>query len=105
MKSYQTDERLILEGKKVKILCSERATKSDSGVVVDYFRCTVARGELFAANIPSKGELIVDGLQLDSEIVADLAIHFAKLLGFKAGESRPGRDYYSQLYYSQRQRT
>jgi len=44
------------------------------------------------------GELIVDGLQLDSEIVADLAIHFAKLLGFTPGESRPGRDYYDHSF-------
>lgn len=98
MKSYQTDERLAIEGKKVKIVCGERAVKGDSGVVVDYFRCTVTRETLFAAQIPSKGELIVDGLQLDSEIVADLAAHFAKLLGFEVGESRPGRDYYEHSF-------
>ncbi len=98
MKSYQTDERLALEGKKVKIICGERAAQADSGVVVDYFRCTVTREALFSASIPSKGELIVDGLQLDSEIVADLAIHFAKLLGFERGESRPGRDYYDHSF-------
>jgi len=98
MKSYQTDERLALEGKNVKIICGERSAQVESGVIVDYFRCTVARETLFSASIPSKGELIVDGLQLDSEIVADLAIHFAKLLGFQRGESRPGRDYYDHSF-------
>jgi phage replication initiation protein len=98
MKSHQTDERLALEGKKVKIICGERSTQADSGVIVDYFRCTVARETLFSASIPSKGELIVDGLQLDIEIVADLAIHFAQLLGFQRGESRPGRDYYDHSF-------
>lgn len=72
----------MLEGKKVKILCAERAAHADAGVIVDYFRCTVQREALFAAQIPSKGELIVDGLQLDSEIVQDLAVHFAKLWAF-----------------------
>lgn len=98
MKSYQTDERLVLEGKKVKILCAERTVQAEAGVVVDYFRCTVARDALFASAIPSKGELIVDGLQLDSEIVADLAVHFSRLLGFETGEARPGRDYYDHSF-------
>lgn len=98
MKSYQTDEQLALEGKKVKIVCGERAVKADAGVVVDYLRFTVTRETLFAAQIPSKGELIVDGLQLDSEIVADLAGLFAKLLGFQPGEARPGRDYYEHSF-------
>jgi phage replication initiation protein len=98
MKNYQTDERLIVEGKKVKFMSSERAVKADAGVVVDYFRATVKRERLFDAMIPSKGELIVDGLQLDSEIVADLAVHFAKIFGFHIGESRPGRDYYEHTF-------
>jgi phage replication initiation protein len=98
MKSYQTDERLALEGQKVKFLCLERTASADSGVVVDYFRATVSRDAIFSSSIPSKGELIVDGLQLDSEIVADLAVHFAKILGFTTGESRPGRDYYDYSF-------
>jgi phage replication initiation protein len=98
MKKYETEEDLRLEGKKVKVICGHRVTKADAGVIVDYFRCTVTRETLFAAQIPSKGELIVDGLQLDSEIVADLAIHFAKLLGFQPGEARPGRDYYDHSF-------
>ena len=65
MSRYQTDERLVLEGKKVKLLCAERAAKADAGVIVDYFACSVQREDLFAAQIPSKGELIIDGLQLD----------------------------------------
>ena len=93
-----TDERLVLEGNKLKLLCAERAAKADAGVIVDYFACSVQREDLFAAQIPSKGELIIDGLQLDLEIVQDLAVHFAKLLGFLPGEARPGRDYYEHSY-------
>jgi phage replication initiation protein len=98
MKHYQTDERLVVEGKKVKLLSADRAVKADAGVVVDYFRATVKRERLFDAMIPSKGELIVDGLQLDSEIVADLAVYFAKILGFHVGEQRHGRDYYDHTF-------
>lgn len=98
MKHYHSEEKLALEGNKVKLLSAERAVRADAGVVVDYLRFTVARDSLFAAQIPSKGELIVDGLQLDSEIVADLAVAFAKVLGFHTGESRSGRDYYEHSY-------
>jgi phage replication initiation protein len=66
--------------------------------VVDYFRCTVTRDALFRSTIPSKGELIVDGLQLDIEIVQDLAVVWAKLLGFQLGQARPGRDFYDHTF-------
>lgn len=98
MKNYKTDEKLALEGNKVKIVCGERAAKADSGVVVDYLRLTCTREAIFASQIPAKGELIVDGLQLDSEIVADLAIHFSALLGFTPGEAKAGRDYYDHSF-------
>lgn len=98
MKKRETDETLVLQGKKVKVMCGERSVKADAGVVIDYFRATVTRQKLFEAQIPSVGELIVDGLQLDMEIVKDLAVEFARLVGFKAGEARPGRDYYEHSY-------
>jgi phage replication initiation protein len=98
MKSYQSEEHLALEGQKVKILCAERAVSAESGVVIDYWRSTFTREKLFRSSIPSRGELIVDGLQLDSEIVFDVAVHFAKILGFKPGEARPGRDYYDHSF-------
>jgi phage replication initiation protein len=98
MKIYQSDEHLALEGTKVKFVCAERAVSAEAGVIVDYFRATVTRDAIFASTIPSKGELIVDGLQLESEVVFDLAVHFAKLLGFTTGESRAGRDYYDHSF-------
>lgn len=98
MKKRETDEALVLEGKKVKVVCGERAVRAECGVVIDYFRATVTRQKLFEAQIPSVGELIVDGLQLDVEIVKDVAVEFARLVGFKAGEARPGRDYYEHSY-------
>ncbi len=98
MSKYQSEEKLMLEGRKVKLLCAERAVRSDSGVFIDYFRCTVVRDALYRASIPSKGDLIVDGLQLDQEIVYDLAVQWAKLLGFEPGETRPGRDFYDHTF-------
>lgn len=84
--SYQTDERLVL-GKARKSACAERAAHADAGVIVDYFRCTVQREALFAAQIPSKGELI-DGLQLDGEIVQDLRCSISpSSRGFLPGEA------------------
>lgn len=78
MSKYQSEEKMVLEGRKVKLLSAERSARSDAGVVIDYFRCTVGRDALYRASIPSKGELIVDGLQLDQEVVYDLAVHWAR---------------------------
>ena len=95
MSKYQSEEKMVLEGRKVKLMTVERSTSADAGVIVDYFRCTVHRDALLRASIPSKGELIVDGLQTDAEIVYDLAVVWARTLGFKVGDMRPaGRDYY-----------
>ena len=98
MSKYQSEEKMVLEGRKVKLLSVERSTSADAGVVVDYFRCTVVRDALFKSSIPSKGYLIVDGLQTDAEIVCDLAVHWARLLGFEPGEVRPGRDFYDHTF-------
>jgi phage replication initiation protein len=94
MSKYQSEEKLRLDGGKVKVLTASRAVKAKAGVVIDYLRLTFKRQAVFDSQIPSKGELIVDGLQLDSEVVFDLAVHMANLLGFKIGEHRQGRDYY-----------
>lgn len=98
MSKYQSEEKLILEGRKVKLLSVERAARADSGVIVDYFRGTAKRDALYRASIPSKGELIVGGLQLDSEIVYDLAVNWARVLGFEPGEAKPGRDFYDHTF-------
>lgn len=99
MSKYMSEERLVLQGTKVKLLSAERSARSDSGVFVDYFRATATRDSLLASTIPSKAEgLIIDGLQTDIEIVEDLAIQWAKLLGFFVGEVRPGRDYYDHSF-------
>ncbi|PUE08036.1 replication initiation factor domain-containing protein [Limnohabitans sp. T6-20] len=98
MSKYQSEEKMVLEGRKVKLLSVERSTSADAGVVVDYFRCSVVRDALFKSSIPSKGDLIVDGLQTDAEIVYDLAVHWACLLGFEPGEVRPGRDFYDHTF-------
>lgn len=89
-----TEEKLVLEGKRVKLLTQERAARSDAGVIVDYLRCTVTRDALIRGRIPSKGDLQIDGLQTDQEITEDLARYWARLLGFQPGEARPGRDFY-----------
>lgn len=98
MSKYQSEEKMVLEGRRVKLLSAERSARADAGVVIDYFRCTVGRDALYRASIPSKGELIVDGLQLDHEVVYDLAVHWARLLGFQPGETRPGRDFYDHTF-------
>jgi len=92
------DERLVLEGKRVKLMTRERSGVAEGGVIVDYFRCTVVRDALIRAGLPSKGDLLIDGLQTDQEITEDLARYWAKLLGFQPGELRAGRDFYDHTF-------
>lgn len=80
------DERLVLEGGKVKVVCAERQQAKPSGVVVDYLRCTVRKDALLA----SEGVAVSS----DDVLVQCLAFKVAGLLGFELGEERKGRDYY-----------
>lgn len=82
------DEKLVLDGERVKFLTQARQidAKAESGVIADYLRFTV--NEMFF-----RGDLLPD--DTDAQNLARLlALHFANLLGFTLGEDRPGRDYY-----------
>jgi DNA relaxase NicK len=83
------DEKLVLEGNKVKLLSERRqlASKAQSGVVVDYLRFTFKR-----ANIPESRR--VPEHSDDQDLARWFAQVFAQLLGFVLGLDRPGRDYY-----------
>jgi len=84
-----TDEKLVIEGNRVKLLCQKRqvAAAAQSGVVVDYFRFTFKR-----INVPATRRIPGD---TDDQSIAHWFAHvFAQLLGFVVGVDRPGRDYY-----------
>lgn len=98
MKSHFSEERLVLDGRKVKLLCSDRTVQADSGVVVDYFRATVTREALASSQFCRGVFTMADGDEPDSRIVSALAGHFADLLGFQIGEARAGRDYYKYSF-------
>jgi phage replication initiation protein len=110
MSKYQTEETMRIDGGIVKIMSASRAASVKAGVLVDYLRGTFKREAVFRSQIPSTpeviqnglnpaaGELIIDGIQFDSEIVRDLAIVLSKLLGFTVGEHRQGRDYYDHTF-------
>lgn len=89
------EEKLVLEGKRIKLMTQERAVRSDAGVIIDYLRFTVTRDALIRAHLPAKGNLLIDGLQTDQEITEDLACYWARLLGFQPGEARAGRDFFT----------
>jgi phage replication initiation protein len=83
------DEKLVLEGNRVKVLTQGRqvAAVEQSGVIVDYFRFTFKR-----ANVPHTRK--VPGDTDDQNLARWFAHVFAQLLGFVVGLDRPGRDYY-----------
>lgn len=93
-----SEEKLVLEGKRIKLMTQERAVRADAGVIIDYLRFTVTRDALIRAHLPAKGNLIIDGLQNDQEITEDLACYWARLLGFQPGEARAGRDFYDHTF-------
>ncbi len=83
------DEKLVLEGGRLKVLCQRRQldARSQNGIVLDYLRFTIKR-EL----IPQTKRIPRDS---DDENLARWYAHvFAQLLGFTVGVDRPGRDYY-----------
>ncbi|HXC40737.1 MAG TPA: replication initiation factor domain-containing protein [Burkholderiales bacterium] len=82
------DERLVLEGGKVKVVCAERQQEGESGVIVDYLRFTVRRDAVLESAGPAaKGND-------DDLLTAWLAFEVAGVLGFTVGEERKGRDFY-----------
>lgn len=84
-----TEEKLVLEGGKVKVLCAKRQleAKAQNGVIVDYFRFTLKR-----ECIPTDKRMPRD--TCDQDLARWYAHVFAQLLGFTVGVDRPGRDYY-----------
>lgn len=83
-------EKLVLDGKKVKLLTQARGIEAaaEGGVIVDYLRFTLRR-DLILASGRSSPEAT------DQQVVREMAADFAKALGFVVGEHRSGRDYYA----------
>ena len=84
----KSEEKLVLEGGKVKFLTQQRQVeaKAQAGVICDTLRFTVA-------DMCFRGDMLPD--DTDAQNLARLlAMHFANLLGFTLGDDRPGRDYY-----------
>src|SRR5256885_1723486 len=87
------EEKLVIEGGRVKLLCERRQleAKSQNGIIVDYLRFTVKRDLIpDTKRIPRESE--------DRDLVKYYALIFANLLGFELGIERPGRDYYEHTY-------
>lgn len=84
------DERLVLEGGKVKLLCAERQQADQSGVIVDYLRVTVKRDEV----LKLAGIRATD----DDSLTQYLAFELANVMRFTLGESRNGRDFYAHTW-------
>lgn len=87
------DEKLVIEGGRVKVLCERRQlmAKSQNGIIVDYLRFTIKRDSIpDTKRIPRESE--------DRDLVKYYALIFANLLGFELGVERPGRDYYEHTY-------
>lgn len=82
------DEKLVLEGGKVKFLTQSRQVEAvdQAGVICDYLRFSVNEVHMKSALIPEDSQ--------SSDLARLLAFYFAKLLGYTLGEDRPGRDYY-----------
>lgn len=83
------DEKLVIEGGKLKVVCQKRQleAKAQNGVIVDYLRFTLRR------------ELIPETKRIprytdDQDLARWYANVFAQLLGYTLGMDRPGRDYY-----------
>lgn len=89
-KGLTRDERLVLEGGKVKVLCAERQQAGPSGVIVDYLRITLKRDDV----LKLAGVRGTD----DDSLTQFLAFQLAGILGFTLGESRNGRDFYAHTW-------
>lgn len=87
------DEKLVLEGGKVKFLTQTRQieAKNQGGVIVDYLRFTVLKGRVCdSKSLPPDSD--------DDHLASFLALRFAALLGYTLGVHRPGRDYYDHTW-------
>lgn len=81
-------ERLVVEGRRVKMMCEERAVFcGQNGVVLDWVRATGHQDRLFYCR-SSYASLSA------SELARAIAGELAKLLGFAVGDERNGREYY-----------
>jgi len=92
------EEELVLEGRKLKILCAKRqiAAEQQSGIIIDTLRFTVPQSRLL-----EQERLLEDFDTGDLEphqIAHYFASVFADLLGFTLGERRNGRDYYESTW-------
>jgi len=92
------EEELVLEGRKLKILCAKRQTAAaeQSGIIIDTLRFTVPQRRLL-----EQERLLEDFDAGDLEphqIAHYFASVFADLLGFTLGERRNGRDYYESTW-------
>lgn len=114
--SLSKEERLVIEGGKVKVVTQERqiAAKDQGGVIIDYLRFTVLRDRVVMHGLSPDSQdadtnrLVrifakENGYQPESdsgdlEICKVLALKFADLLGYQVGEQRPGRDYYDHTF-------
>ena len=92
------EDKLVIEGRRVKLLTHERAVKAHSGVIVDYFRCTVTRHALLEGNIQRKSGEFLSSDDTDAQIASSVAARWADLLGYHFGEQRPGRDFYDHTF-------
>ena len=77
------DEKMVLEGSRIKVLSQQRqlANASESGVVVDYFRFTFNRAYIpVTRQMPSGSD--------PQDLARFFAFKFAELLGFVAKNLR-----------------
>jgi len=93
-----SEEQLVLDGRKLKILCAKRqsAAAEQSGIIIDTLRFTVPQRLLF------EKEGLVDDFESGSfephQIAHYFANVFAQLLGFSLGERRNGREFYESSW-------
>ena len=59
-----TEEKLVLEGGKVKVLCAKRQlyAKSQNGIIVDYFRFTIKRENIHLHQLLEEKERLIEVL-------------------------------------------
>jgi len=93
-----TEEQLVLEGRKLKILCAKRQVEAagQSGIIIDTPRFTVPQRRLL------EQERLADDFDAGDLEPAQIAHYFAQvfaqLLGFQLGERKNGRDYYESSW-------